>query len=103
MATHHESPPEPGSARREAHNRKATEPAARAAGSASARRSRPAGKEGPVGEPGAPPRLQLEIPIHEVVLLETPEALADLAGANRADPVDGLELAVTRPHDGVER
>ena len=46
-----------------------------------------------------PPELQ--IPIDEIVLLP-PQPLADLAGADGADAVDGLEVAMAGPDHGVE-
>ena len=36
------------------------------------------------------------------MLLEAPQALADLPRAHRADAVDRLEVAVARANDGVE-
>src|SRR5215208_7912871 len=46
--------------------------------------------------------LQLEIAVDEVVLLEPPEALADLARAHGPHALDGLELALRGAHDRFE-
>jgi hypothetical protein len=59
------------------------------------------------GEPMVPhePLLlssELEITIHEIVLLQAPEALTDLASAHRADPVDRFEVAMACPNHGVQ-
>ncbi len=45
---------------------------------------------------------ELEVAVDQIVLLEAPEALADLPGAHGADAVDGLELPLARADDGVE-
>src|SRR5712691_12055909 len=47
-------------------------------------------------------RLQLQIAVHEVVLLEPAQALADLPCAHGADAGDTLEIALRGPDDRVE-
>src|SRR5262249_2763918 len=46
--------------------------------------------------------LELEIAIHEVVLLQTAQALADLSGPHGPNTLHRLELTLRRPYDGVE-
>src|SRR3972149_1650726 len=61
------------------------------------------GREGGGRRRGRPRRpSQLEVPVDQVVLLQAPEALADLPGPDRADAVDGLEVPVARPQDRLE-
>ena len=47
-------------------------------------------------------QLELEIPVHEIVLLQPTEPFADLAGPHRSDALDRLELALRGPDDRVE-
>src|SRR5437868_13372982 len=47
-------------------------------------------------------RLQLQIAVDEVVLLQPAQALADLAGPHGADALPPLEIALRSAHDGVE-
>jgi hypothetical protein len=39
-------------------------------------------------------RLELQVAIDEIVLLQASQTFADLAGADRADAVDGLQVAL---------
>src|SRR5215216_2494290 len=59
-----------------------------------------------MGEPMVPPwipSLELQVPVDQVVLLESPQTLADLARPYGADAVDGLEVAMARANDRVQR
>src|SRR6185437_4046406 len=47
-------------------------------------------------------KLELQVTIHEVVLLQPAKALADLTGTHRPDSLDGLELSLRGTHDRVE-
>src|SRR5918999_4016646 len=58
-------------------------------------------RSGPTGEPGVLP-LQLQVAVHEVVLLEAAQALFDLPRAHRPDAAHRLELPLTRTNDRVE-
>src|SRR5262245_24563148 len=46
--------------------------------------------------------LQLQVAVDEIVLLQAPEPLPDLARAALTDPFDGLELPVGGADDRVE-
>jgi hypothetical protein len=46
--------------------------------------------------------LKLEIALDEIVLLEAPQPLADLAGPDRPHPLDGLEIPLGGADDRVE-
>src|SRR5207245_1715189 len=49
-----------------------------------------------------PASLQLEVPVDQVVLLEAAEALPDLPGPDRADPGNGLEVALGGADDRLQ-
>ena len=46
--------------------------------------------------------LELEVAVDQIVLLEPPQALADLAGAHRADALDLFELRLGGAHERLE-
>ena len=46
--------------------------------------------------------LELEIPIDEVVFLQSAEPFADLAGSHCSDAFDGLELSLRGPDHRIE-
>src|SRR5215475_11799571 len=52
--------------------------------------------------PGLPAALKLQIAVDEVVLLEPPQAFADLACPDGPHTVHGLQVALRGPDDGVE-
>ena len=47
-------------------------------------------------------RLKLQVTVDEIVLLEAPQALADLPGPDGAHALHGLEIALGGPDDGIE-
>src|SRR3954464_8354519 len=49
-----------------------------------------------------PVRSELQVPLRQVVLLQPPEALADLLGAHAADALDRLELALGGADDRLQ-
>src|SRR6185437_14999200 len=46
--------------------------------------------------------LQVQVAVHEVLLLEPAQALADLAGAHSSDALDLFELGLGGPHERLE-
>jgi hypothetical protein len=55
-------------------------------------------------EPGQTPAKgsKIQISVDQILLLEPPQALADLAGPHRANALDLLQLGLRRAHEGLE-